>query len=112
MLPAIRYGVSWDPRSMRLGGRPKRPMILPPGTDRMVGMRRLVAGIDLGGTAINYTLLDADTNEFLVKGLSEHPARAADGPVVCLAQIATGLAQTATGHGAEVSEIVAAGLDT
>jgi len=77
-----------------------------------MGMRRLVAGIDLGGTAINCTLIDVDTSEFLVTGLSEHPARAVDGPVVCLAQIATGLAQTATEHGAKVSEIVAAGLDT
>src|SRR5579872_2826556 len=75
-------------------------------------MRRLVAGIDLGGTAINYTLFDVETSEFLVKGLSEHSARAADGPVVCLAQIATGLAHSAAEHGAQVSDIVAAGLDT
>lgn len=75
-------------------------------------MRRIVAGIDLGGTAINYTLLDVDTREFLITGLSEHPARAVDGPEVCLAQIADGMAAAAAAHDVLLTEIVAAGLDT
>jgi glucokinase len=75
-------------------------------------MRRIVAGIDLGGTAINYTLLDVDTREFLIAGLSEHPARAVDGPEVCLSQIADGLGAAAAAHDVLLTEIVAAGLDT
>ena len=33
----------------------------------------IVAGVDLGGTAINYTLVDRE-ERFLVEGLCEHPA--------------------------------------
>jgi predicted NBD/HSP70 family sugar kinase len=33
---------------------------------------KVVAGIDLGGTAINYTFLD-ERGEFLIEGLCEHP---------------------------------------
>ena len=75
-------------------------------------MRPIVAGIDLGGTAINYTLLDADTGEFLVAGLAEHPARVQDGPAVCIKQIVDGLNLAATAHGITASDVVAAGLDT
>ena len=51
---------------------------------------KVVAGIDLGGTAINYTFLD-ERGEFLIDGLCEHPARSVEGPDVCLGQIADGL---------------------
>ena len=34
----------------------------------------LVAGVDLGGTAVNTTLLDGD-GTFLISNLCEHPAR-------------------------------------
>jgi glucokinase len=50
----------------------------------------VVAGVDLGGTAVNYTLLDQD-ERFLIEGLCEHPALAKQGPDVCLQQIADGL---------------------
>lgn len=75
-------------------------------------MRRIVAGIDLGGTAINYTLLDADSRDFLIAGLCEHPARAQDGPATCLGQIVDGLARAAGICGVPVGAIVGAGLDT
>jgi glucokinase len=71
----------------------------------------VVAGIDLGGTAINYTFLDAD-DRFLVEGLSEHPARAAEGPEICLAQIAEGLTVAARRAGIDPTCVVAVGLDT
>ena len=38
----------------------------------------VVAGVDLGGTAINYTLLD-EQEKFLIEGLCEHPARVEGG---------------------------------
>jgi glucokinase len=75
-------------------------------------MRRIVAGIDLGGTAINYTLLDAQSGEFLIPGLAEHPARAQEGAEVCLSQIAEGLNLMADTYGVERDTILAVGLDT
>ena len=52
--------------------------------------RPVVAGIDLGGTAVNYTFVDRD-ERWLIDGLCEHPARSKEGPDVCLQQIADGL---------------------
>jgi predicted NBD/HSP70 family sugar kinase len=72
---------------------------------------KVVAGIDLGGTAINYTFLD-ERGQFLIDGLCEHPARSIDGPDVCLAQIADGLALAADRAGVDPGLLVAIGLDT
>jgi predicted NBD/HSP70 family sugar kinase len=72
---------------------------------------RLVAGIDLGGTAINYTFLD-ERGQFLIEGLCEHPARSVEGPGICLAQIADGLNAAADRAGVAVASLVAIGLDT
>jgi len=51
---------------------------------------QIVAGIDLGGTAINYTLVNGQ-EQFLIEGLCEHPALARQGPEICLQQIEDGL---------------------
>lgn len=72
---------------------------------------KVVAGIDLGGTAINYTFLD-ERGQFLIQGLCEHPARSVEGPDVCLGQIVAGLEVAAGRAGVSVSKLVAAGLDT
>jgi glucokinase len=72
---------------------------------------KVVAGIDLGGTAINYTFLD-ERGQFLIQGLCEHPARSVEGPGVCLGQIVAGLELAAARAGIPVSKLVAAGLDT
>ena len=50
----------------------------------------VVAGVDLGGTAINYTLIDQQ-ERFHIESLCEHPALSKQGPGVCLGQIADGL---------------------
>ena len=71
----------------------------------------VAAGVDLGGTAINYTLVSAD-GQFLIEGLCEHPALAKQGPPICLAQIADGLQIAAERAGIALSDIVAIGLDT
>ena len=47
---------------------------------------KVVAGVDLGGTAVNYTLINGE-EKFLIEGLCEHPARSKEGPAVCLQQI-------------------------
>ncbi len=72
---------------------------------------QIIAGIDLGGTAINYTLLDTNGN-FLVEQLFEHPARAIEGPDVCLGQIADGLHLAVAHAGLTMNDLVAVGLDT
>ena len=72
----------------------------------------IVAGIDLGGTAVNFTLLDSTGDRFLLQGLCEHPARSTEGPDVCLRQIADGLAMAAQKAAVPLADIVAVGLDT
>lgn len=71
----------------------------------------LVAGVDLGGTAVNYTLVDG-AEKFLIEGLCEHPARAKEGPAICLQQIADGLKIACDRAGAQLADVVAVGLDT
>jgi glucokinase len=71
----------------------------------------VVAGVDLGGTAINYTFLN-EGETFLIDGLCEHPARSKEGPDVCLAQIAEGLEIAASRAGIGVADVAVIGLDT
>ena len=77
----------------------------------MASTVKVVAGVDLGGTAINYTFLD-QRGQFLIQGLCEHPARSVEGPAVCLGQIADGLQMAADGAGVRLDDVVAIGLDT
>lgn len=71
----------------------------------------VVVGIDLGGTAINYTLVDGD-ERFLIDGLCEHPARSTEGPAICLQQIVEGLQIALERAGVSRQDLVAVGLDT
>lgn len=71
----------------------------------------IIAGIDLGGTAINYTLLDMD-GQFLIDALFEHPARAVEGPAICLQQIADGLERAVQSVGRTLDDVAVIGLDT
>jgi len=71
----------------------------------------VVAGIDLGGTAINYTLLDQN-EQFLITGLCEHPALSKQGPDTCLKQIEDGLNFALNQAGIAFTDLVAIGLDT
>ena len=71
----------------------------------------VVAGVDLGGTAINYTLVDRN-EKFLIEELCEHPALSKQGPDVCLQQIADGLKIATDKAGIGFDDVVAIGLDT
>ena len=71
----------------------------------------LVAGVDLGGTAVNYTLLNNE-EKFLIDGLCEHPARSTEGPKICLRQIADGLKIAVEKAGVKLDEVAVVGLDT
>lgn len=70
----------------------------------------VVAGVDLGGTAINYTLVHGQ--EFLIEGLFEHPALSRQGPEICLQQIEDGLKLAVEKARVRLSDVVAVGLDT
>ncbi|HVN03791.1 MAG TPA: ROK family protein [Bryobacteraceae bacterium] len=72
---------------------------------------RVVAGVDLGGTAINYTLINPE-EKFLIEALCEHPARSKEGPAICLSQIVEGLEVAVRLAGLKISDVVVAGLDT
>jgi predicted NBD/HSP70 family sugar kinase len=72
---------------------------------------RVAAGIDLGGTAINYTFVDRD-GHFLIDGLCEYPARSKEGPAVCLKQIVDGLEIAARQAGVALADVALVGLDT
>jgi len=70
-----------------------------------------VAGVDLGGTNINYTLVDKEGN-FLIEEMCEHPALTKQGPAVCLKQLESGLKFATQQAGVDVADIVVVGLDT
>jgi predicted NBD/HSP70 family sugar kinase len=72
---------------------------------------KVVAGVDLGGTAVNYTLVSTD-ERFLIEGLCEHPALSTQGPAVCLGQIEDGLKIAVERAGVALDDVVAVGLDT
>ena len=72
---------------------------------------RVVAGVDLGGTSINYTLLNQQ-EKFLIEGLFEYPAFAKQGPEKCLQQIANGLQVATEKAGVHLEDVIAVGLDT
>ena len=71
---------------------------------------KVVAGIDLGGTTINYTLIN-EQRQFLIEG-HEHPTLSTQGPAVCIRQIEDGLKIAVERAGARPEDVVAAGLDT
>ncbi|HTQ97650.1 MAG TPA: ROK family protein [Candidatus Acidoferrum sp.] len=71
----------------------------------------VVAGVDLGGTAVNYTLLDQQ-DKFLIENLCEHPSLSKQGPDICLQQIADGLKIAVDRAGVPMDDVVAVGLDT
>jgi len=72
---------------------------------------KVVAGVDLGGTAVNYTFLTGE-EKFLIEALCEHPARAREGPGICLQQIEDGLGIAARQAGVALEDIAVVGLDT
>lgn len=72
---------------------------------------QVVAGVDLGGTAVNYTLVNAEET-FLIEGLQEHPARSKEGPAICLQQIVEGLHIVVEKVGLTIDDVVVVGLDT
>jgi predicted NBD/HSP70 family sugar kinase len=73
--------------------------------------QQIVAGVDLGGTAINFTLVN-EQEQFLIQGLCEHPARSTEGPEICLRQIEEGLKIAVENSGVLLADVAVVGLDT
>ena len=72
---------------------------------------RVVAGVDLGGTAVNYTLIN-EQEKFLIENLCEHPSRAKVGPSICMQQIVEGLKIAVAKVGLTMADVAVLGLDT
>jgi predicted NBD/HSP70 family sugar kinase len=72
---------------------------------------QVAAGVDLGGTAVNYTFLDAG-ERFLIEDLCEHPSRSKEGPEICLKQIEDGFAMALERAGLLMDQVAVIGLDT
>jgi predicted NBD/HSP70 family sugar kinase len=72
---------------------------------------QIVAGVDLGGTAINYTLINGQ-EKFLIETLCEYPARSREGPMICMQQIEDGLRIAVEKAGVSVADVAVVGLDT
>ena len=71
----------------------------------------VVVGLDVGGTAINATVLDAD-GTFLIDRLVEVPSRVLDGPAVAVESLAGALANVLALTDLPASAVAAVGLDT
>jgi glucokinase len=72
---------------------------------------QVVAGVDLGGTAVNYTFLNGK-EQFLIEKLCEYPARSKEGPDICLQQIAQGLEIAVKNAGVQLADVAVVGLGT
>ncbi|GAA1786767.1 glucokinase [Luedemannella flava] len=70
-----------------------------------------VVGLDVGGTAINATVLDAN-GDFLVDRLVEIPSRVLEGPRVAVEALADAMANVLALTGTPLPAVAAVGLDT
>ena len=69
------------------------------------------AGVDLGGTKVNVTLLGED-GVFRISEMLESPSLVGQGPAVTLKRMETALKQAANLSGIDMSSVKAVGLDT
>lgn len=72
---------------------------------------RLVVGLDVGGTAINATVVDA-SRRFLIDGLFETSSRVLEGPDATIEALASALAGAIAQAGVPRDRVVAVGLDS
>ena len=70
-----------------------------------------VVGLDVGGTAINATVVDT-SRRFLIDGLCETPSRVLEGPDATIAALAGALDGAIAQAGVQRETVVAVGLDS
>ncbi|MGI9007011.1 MAG: ROK family protein [Streptosporangiaceae bacterium] len=73
--------------------------------------RNVVVGLDMGGTAVNATALDA-AGQFLVGRLVELPSRVTEGPAVAVEALAESFGHVLGLAGTSPESVQAVGLDT
>jgi len=97
----------------RTGGFLEAAAIITEPYDRLVFSSRgsVVVGLDVGGTATNATVLDAD-GRFLVDGLVEVPSRVLEGPDVAVEALAEAVTAVIKLTGIDLDSVGAVGLDT
>ena len=71
----------------------------------------LVVGLDVGGTAINATVVDG-ARRFLIDGLMETPSRVLEGPGATVEAVERALEGAISRAGAGLEQVVAVGLDS
>jgi glucokinase len=71
----------------------------------------VVVGLDVGGTAINATVLDSD-GRFLVDRLVEMPSRVLEGPKIAVEALAEAMDNILAITGVPLAAVTAVGLDT
>src|SRR5262245_46738453 len=74
-------------------------------------LRRVVVGLDNGGTSNNATVLDAD-GKFLVETMMETPSRVQEGPEVAVEALVAALDNVLEQTATERLAVHAVGLDT
>jgi glucokinase len=72
----------------------------------------VVVGLDVGGTSVNATALEAVTGEFLVDSMCETPSRVVEGPPVAMAALSDALAGVLSRAGIEAEQVASVGLGT
>lgn len=75
------------------------------------GMGPVVVGLDVGGTAINATVVDT-ARRFLIDGLCETPSRVLESPDATIEALGTALGGAITRAGVQRDTVVAVGLDS
>ena len=73
--------------------------------------RRVVVGLDVGGTTVNVTILEAD-GRFLVDRLVESPSRVTDGPAGAIEAMADAVDNVLAMTGTPREDVAGVGLDT
>lgn len=71
----------------------------------------LVVGLDVGGTAINATVVTV-SHRFLIDGLCETPSRVLEGPAATVEALASALDDVVVNAGGSRTQVVAVGLDS
>jgi glucokinase len=78
----------------------------------MTPVSDVVVGLDVGATAVNATVLDANTGQVLVTRLCETPSRVLEGPVVAMAALRGAFDAVLVSLGTDPSRVRAVGLGT
>ena len=76
-----------------------------------MGDRRVVVGLDNGGTSNNATVLDT-SRQFLVDGLLETPSRVKEGPAAAIPALVDAFTNALQVTDTSPSDVLAVGLDT